>query len=67
VACALIGNSIVKPYTSKKLFIYQILGVSTGAWLLTSFLWHLMFFIGYGLIEYARMAIVVHFHLDDTQ
>ena len=67
MACALIGNSIVKPYTSKKLFIYQILGVNTGAWLLTSFLWHLMFFIAYGLIEYARMVIVVHFHRDDSQ
>lgn len=67
MACALIGNSIVKPYTSKKLFLYQILGVNTGAWLLTSFLWHLMFFIGYGLIEFARMSIVVHFHLDDTE
>ena len=35
------GNSVVKAYANKKLFLYEVLGVQKSAYLLSCFLWHI--------------------------
>jgi hypothetical protein len=52
------GNSVVKAYANKKLFLYQVLGVQKSAYLLSCFLWHILFIAGFGFAELPRMFSV---------
>jgi len=35
-----------------------MMGVKTESWLLSSLLWHSMFFLGYGIVETTRISFV---------
>jgi hypothetical protein len=52
------GNSVVKVYANKKLFLYEILGAQRSAYLLSCFIGHILFIAGFGFAELPRMMSV---------